>query len=84
MVYSSYYQAQVQEKETWFLVATLRSFEHLMFDRTLDKTTSTFEFFVPQDREATFLAVMQYYSDKGIIKNLVKLPNRLMDPHASL
>lgn len=84
MLYSSYYQAHVQEKETWFLVATLRSFEHLMFDRTLDKNTSTFEFFVPKDHEATFLALMQYYIDSGIVRNLVKLPNRLMDPLESM
>ena len=44
-MYSLYFQAQVNKKETWFLAATLRSFEHLAFDRTVDKQAGIFEFF---------------------------------------
>ncbi len=33
----AYYQAQVKRSDTWFLTATLRSFEHLCFDRALKK-----------------------------------------------
>lgn len=80
MQYSIYYQAHVKEKDTWFLVATLRSFEHLVFDRTLSKETRTFEFFVPPAQEETFSSLMQYYTREGIVTNLVKLPNRLLDP----
>jgi hypothetical protein len=80
MLYCSYYQAHVTEKETWFFVATLRSFEHLAFDRTLDKATSTFEFFVPTDLEATFVSLMAHFTSVGIVSNFTQLPNRLLDP----
>lgn len=80
-MYCLYYQAQVQEKYCWFFVAILRSFEHLAFDRTLDKTSSTFEFFVPQENESYFLSVMEYFKNQEIISNLNKLPNRLIDPN---
>lgn len=73
-----YYQAQVSEKDCWYLVAILRSFEHLAFDRTLDKETSTFEFSVPENNEAIFLELMEYFAKHGIIRNLERLPNRLV------
>ncbi len=60
----------------------MRSFEHLAFDRTVDKETSTFEFFVPRDLESTFLEVMEYFKKEGIILELTSLPNRLKDPSA--
>lgn len=82
MAYCTYYQAQVVEKYCWFLVAVLRSFEHLSFDRTYDRATSTFEFFVPQDGEDTFLQVMDYFKKEGVITTLQQLPNRLKDPDA--
>jgi hypothetical protein len=81
MSYCSYYQAQVERSLCWFLAATLRSFEHLSFDRSLDGgVTSTFEFFVPQEMEGQFERIMEYYLHKGIVKNIQKLPNRLLDP----
>jgi hypothetical protein len=79
MMYSLYYQAHVREKDCWFLVATLRSFEHLAFDRTFDTATSTFEFFVPIDNEAYFLQVMDYFVSHHIVTNLIRLPNRLIN-----
>ncbi len=82
MPYSSYYQAQVVEKDCWFLAAVMRSFEHLSFDRTYDKETSTFEFFVPEGLEKSFLEVMDYFKNEGIITTLIKQPNRLRDPQA--
>lgn len=82
MSYCSYYQAHVVEKDCWFLVAVMRSFEHLAFDRTYDRATSTFEFFVPQECEEIFLEVMAYFKQEGIITTLEKLPNRLLDPEA--
>ena len=78
MQYCSYFQALVVKKDTWFFVATLRSYEHVAFDRTLDKETGCFEFFVPVDGEAQFIKLMHYYETVGIVQNLVKLPNRLM------
>jgi len=78
--YCSYYQARIVEQDCWFLVAVLRSFEHLVFDRTFDKETSTFEFFVPQELEKTFLEIMDYFQHEGIVLELSPLPNRLIDP----
>lgn len=82
MDYCLYFQAHVLEKECWFLVAVLRSFEHLAFDRTLDKQASIFEFFVPAGNEATFLEVMHFFERQGIVDNLTQLPNRLAAPGA--
>jgi hypothetical protein len=78
MQYCSYYQAHVPREHCWFLTATIRSYEHMAFDRTLDKENSIFEFFVPQDMESLFLQVMARFEKEGIIKDLQKLPNRLM------
>ena len=78
----AYYQAHVVRKECCFLVAILRSFEHLLFDRTLDKNESIFEFFVPVDNEKTFLELMQYLEKKEVVHSVTKLPSRLADPHA--
>lgn len=77
--YSLYYTANVTRELCWFLTATLRSYEHIAFDRTLDATTSLFEFFVPNEMEFYFLDVMDYFQKEGIIHNLQKLPNRLVD-----
>ena len=80
MHYCFYYQAHVVPAQCWFLVGILRSFEHMAFDRTLDKSTSLFEFFVPEGQEHSFIIVMQYLIERGIVINLRKLDNRLMDP----
>jgi hypothetical protein len=79
MKYCSYFQALVSKKDTWFFVATLRSYEHLAFDRTWDKETGCFEFFVPVEGEEQFVRLMRYYEQSGIIQNLQKLPNRLVN-----
>lgn len=84
MMYCKYYQAQVREKDCWFLVAILRSFEHLAFDRTIDTETSTFEFFVPEAQVATFLELMNYFINMGLVTNLTEMPNRLTDLNAAL
>lgn len=84
MTYSLYYQARVKKSDTWFLTATLRSFEHLCFDRALTKEQGLFEFFVPEQLENYFLELMHYYQDCGIVTELKKLPNRLRDPHAEV
>lgn len=78
MKYCSYFQALVSKKDTWFFVATLRSFEHLAFDRTYDKETGCFEFFVPVDGEEQFVKLMNYYEQTGIVHSFQKLPNRLI------
>ncbi|MCL4361332.1 DUF4911 domain-containing protein [Candidatus Dependentiae bacterium] len=80
-MYCNYYQAVVKQKDVWFFVATLRSFEHLTFDRTLDKQKSIFEFFVPKDLEKEFEKIMQIYIGYNIISDFQKLTNRLEDPN---
>jgi hypothetical protein len=76
-LYCSYYQAQVQRELCWYVTAALRSYEHISFDRTLDPATSLFEFFVPVATEKPFLDVMNYFQSEGLVRNLIKLPNRL-------
>jgi len=78
-LYCSYYQANVERELCWFFTATLRSYEHVSFDRTLDPTTSLFEFFVPSSNESIFLTIMAYFESEGLIRNFKKLPNRLQN-----
>jgi hypothetical protein len=75
-----YYQAVVQPEKCWFLVASLRSFEHVTFDRTLDKTHSLFEFFVPQDQDHIFREIMRFFIEQGMVTHMQQLSNRLLDP----
>ncbi len=84
MGYSLYYQAHVVKKETWFFVAILRSFEHMSFDRTLIKETSTFELYVAAETEPYFIELMTYFLEAGVITYFEKKENRLRDPDASL
>jgi hypothetical protein len=73
----SYYQAHIVRSKVWFVAAVLRSFEHLVFERTIDKENSIIEFFVPQDVEKYFLEVMHYFEQQAIVVGLQKLTNRL-------
>lgn len=80
MLYSIYYQARVEKSQTWYVVATLRSFEHLVFDRTIDTQQGILEYYVPTQLEPYFLEIMKYFILEGIVHNLTALPNRLQDP----
>ncbi len=84
MNYCVYFQAKIDRPRVWFFTATLRSFEHLCFDRTLDKAQSVFEFFVPQDNVLLFVQLMQWYQEQGVASNFIQLPNRLTDPNEKL
>ncbi|HAU30042.1 MAG: hypothetical protein UV79_C0005G0027 [candidate division TM6 bacterium GW2011_GWF2_43_17] len=84
MRYCAYFQAKIDRPRVWFFTATLRSFEHLCFDRTLDKTQSLFEFFVPEDNKAFFTQLMRWYQEQGIAFEYKQLPNRLLDPEQFL
>jgi hypothetical protein len=77
-MYCSYYQAHVDRPKTLFLVAALRSFEHVAFDRTLNAQEGIFEFYVPQDMEPYFLKLIAHFEQVGIVKNLIKKENRLI------
>lgn len=74
-----YYQALVHRERCWFVAGVLRSFEHLMFDRTVDKTTNRMEFFVPEANEPYFLRIMDYLQEQGLVTELVRMPNRLAE-----
>lgn len=76
--YCSYYQAKVNRSDAWFLVAILKSCDHMVFDRTIDKAQNIFEFFVPRSLESYFLTIMDYFISHNIVYDLKKLPNRLM------
>lgn len=78
--YCRYYQAHVVREQAWFFVAIARSYEHVMFDRTLDPKTSVFEFFVPIDMESRFLDFMSILIRQGVVVDLQSLDNRLTDP----
>jgi hypothetical protein len=76
--YCLYYCAEVERELCWFVTACLRSYEHVSFDRTLDPATSLFEFFVPESTEKYFLEIMAYFESEGLVRDLQKLPNRLI------
>ena len=75
--YSLYYQAQLKKEEALFVVGTLKYFDHLCFDRTIDKEKLLYEFFVSPAQEDSFLKIMQLLTAKGLVFNLEKLPNRI-------
>ncbi len=75
--YCFYYQGNIQRELCWYVTAALRSYDHMAFDRTLDPATSLFEFFVAPSMENQFLTVCAYFEQQGLLRNLVKLPNRL-------
>jgi hypothetical protein len=84
MNFCEYYQAHVRRDGAGMLVSVLRSFEHVVFDRTIDKASSLFEFFVPSGQERIFLEIMEFFQNEGIIVGLVKKENRLKDPNEIL
>lgn len=73
-----YYQARVDKKMTWFVVATLKSQENIQFDRTIDVKESIFEFFVPESVEHHFLTIIKKLITIGYVSDLQKIENRLI------
>ena len=74
----AYYQAHVGRSYCNYLVAILKSFDHMVFDRTIDVENSIFEFFVPQAMVPMFLEVMSHLESEGILSNLKQKENRLL------
>ena len=74
--YCLYYQANVEKKQCWLFVATLRGFEHMVFDRTISREESLLEFFVPELYKDLFLQVMALFEKENIVTNFRQLPNR--------
>lgn len=79
MAYCHYYQAHTPASTACIFVGILRNHEHLVFDRTLDLSTSTFEFFVPADQEQEFIALMNILANRKLVSNIQKLPNRIQN-----
>jgi hypothetical protein len=76
--YCLYYHAKLEKHLCWFVTSALRSYEHVVFWRTIDVETSTLEFFVPQSTEKYFLEIMHYFQEQHLVTDLVLLPNRLL------
>lgn len=79
MPFCLYYRAHVDKAACLFLVAMLRSVDHLCFDRTIDQTESEFEFFVPIVMENIFLETMAPFVERGEVSQLRVLENRLIN-----
>ena len=81
---SAYYQATVIGPDATLLVAVLKTFDSLCFDRTLDREAGLFEFFVTPLETDRFLSVMHAFEQRGVVQDLRELPNRLLDPTQQL
>jgi len=81
---SAYFQATVVGPDATLLVAVLKTFDSLCFDRTLEREASLFEFFVTPLETEQFLSVMHAFEQRGVVKDLRKLPNRLLNPDEQL
>lgn len=79
MEYCLYYQASIRKELVWFATATFRFVEHVVFDRTIDKDKSVFEFFVAPDLQDVFLHMMDKLQKKEVVTKLQQLPNRLQE-----
>lgn len=77
-LFCSYFQAYVKPQTGWFVVAALKSFDHLCFDRTVNVEESIFEFFVPAEYEHHFIEVMKWMEEQGYVGRLQKMENRLI------
>lgn len=74
---SLYYQARIERSLCWFVIASLKSFEHVCFDRTLNPEESLFEFYVSPDTKDIFEEVMHYFQARNLVFDLKQLPNRI-------
>ena len=84
MKYCLYYQAQVKKELCWFLVGVLRSYDHMAFDRTIDKAGSIFEFFVPELMQKNFENVMEFFLKEGVVTYFKQMDNRLKIPESKI
>jgi len=74
-----YYQAKVNVPYTWFIGGVFRNEDNLVFERTLENSPDTLEFFVPEGQEEEFLHIVQYLVAQGYIFSYEKLPNRIIE-----
>lgn len=76
--YCFYYQAVVDRKKTWFVVANFRNEDHIAFERAIEGQTNVFEFFVPREQEVYFLDLMQKLMAQGYVLWFEKKSNRFL------
>ena len=70
---SAYYRAHIPQEKVWFFVATIRSYDHLVFDRTVDIEHSIFELFVAPESVAEFERLMVWYTTHEVVYQLQRL-----------
>ncbi len=75
-----YYQGYLVREKIWLVVGLLRNEDHVCFERTIDKNTNLFEFFVPASQEKIFNHLMDYFIAKEYIFDLQRKPNPLPKP----
>lgn len=76
-MYCQYYQALVNVRKTWFIGGVFRNEDYVAFERTLEGTNDTIEFFVPASQEEEFLSLMNYLMKYGYVYKFQKMQNRL-------
>ena len=82
--FSTYYQAQAESKTLRYAMGILRNQENWAFIRTLDKKTSTLEFFIAPAYEEEFAQLLQMLLDQKYLSWFKKLPNRLIPDDATV
>ncbi len=75
---SVYYQAIVVRSTTWFVSATLKSFDNLVFIRTLNAEKGLLEFFVAPAMNDEFCTLMKFYQQQGFVQAFEQKANRLL------
>jgi hypothetical protein len=76
-MYGIYFQAHVPPAHCFLVIGFLKSYEHIVFTRTLFVDKSILEFFTTQETTATFLSLMDILQKNGLVFDLKEMPNRL-------
>jgi hypothetical protein len=77
-MYGIYFQAHVPPAHCFLVIGILKSYEHIVFTRTLFIDKSILEFFTTPETVATFLSVMNIFEKHAMVFDLKEMPNRLM------
>ena len=77
-MYGIYFQAHIPPAHCFLVIGILKSYEHIVFTRTLHVDKSILEFFTTQETVKTFLAIMDNLRKHDLVFNLQEMPNRLI------
>jgi len=69
----AYYQGYLVKEKSWFVVGVLRNEDHVCFERTVDKKTGLFEFFVPPAQEELFVRIMTHLQAQECLYSFEKI-----------